>query len=145
MLRNNQVKQIVVEALQEVLAVPGPFNCNHCPRNSDKERGAWCPAWGTILLNDVVPGKGMETKVVEACYFDRMEKWHEGINNMARMNIESLNKVTVDVEEHQGRISAEVAQFLTAFAEAHILTAPQTKRPILLDQDDKVNNKEENT
>ncbi len=91
-----ELKQIVVEALHEVMDVPRPFNCDRCPRNSDSARGPWCPAWGTILLTETSPTGASSTNVVEACYFKRQEKWHEGIRQMAAINVESLNEVRKD-------------------------------------------------
>lgn len=105
-VKPEKLKALLIEVLQEVLDVPRPFNCNRCPRNADKERGPWCPAWGSILLTER-HSAGTETKVVEACYFERMEKWHEGIRHMVSMNVDSINAVrseTAQSVESQDRI-----------------------------------------
>lgn len=106
------LKKIIIEALHEVRNEPGPFNCNHCPRNADAARGAWCPAWGSILLTELSNGKTV-TRVAESCYFERMEKWHEGIREMASINVDSLN----EVRRETSAASYNQNQLLLAFQE----------------------------
>lgn len=111
------IKDTIKQALREVLDEPRPFNCNRCPRNRDKERGPYCPAWGSILLSTVGPN-GSETNVVEACYFDRMEKWHEGIRDMSRINIDGINTVRKEAQETKQESQSYVAQLLVSLVDA---------------------------
>lgn len=108
-----KIKDAVLEALQEFNEQPRPFNCNHCPRNADPQRGAYCPAWGSILLTTVSPGGGEKTEVVEECYFNRMEKWHEGIRSAVGINIDSINEVRAEIHEAREHTSSYLDQIAT--------------------------------
>lgn len=110
--RHEKLKVAVLEALEEFSRQPRPFNCNHCPRNADAQRGPHCPAWGSILLTTVSPGGGEETKVVEECYFNRMEKWHEGIHGTVKINIDSINEVREEISEARNHTTNYLTQIM---------------------------------
>jgi hypothetical protein len=131
-----KIKDAVLEALEEHDAKPRPFNCNHCPCNADKERGPACPAWGSIMLDESSNGK-TETKVIEACYFARMEKWHEGIRGLAGINIESLNAVRTEQKNAKDHTTECVAALLINVAENfQALRPPASDRRLVNDNNE---------